>query len=258
MNIIVCVKYSYDVQQIKFDPKTREPMLAAAPKKIGDMDRRALEEAIRIKEKMGGTVRVLSIGPPRTEDVAKEAYAMGADEVIVVSDEKLKSDDPNVSAKVLAELIKKYDYDIILCGAASTDGYNWQVAGKIAAILDLPFLPNTVSMEIADGSVVAECDLDDAVYKYKATLPAVVSVSLEINEPRIPTLSAILKASRKQYTKVDLSELGVDVAPEISVSKISVPEVVRKRIVMDASEPEKIEEAVTKLLDELKKEGVLR
>jgi electron transfer flavoprotein beta subunit len=257
MDIIVCVKQSYDVQQLKFDPKTGEPMLAGAPRKMSDMDRRALEEALRIKEKVGGTVKTVSVGPPETRDVVKEIYAMGADEAFVVTDMKLDKADSDLTAKIIVEAIKKIgNFDLILAGAASTDGYSWQIPAKVAALLDLPFFPNAISLSV-NGELVAECDLGEAIYKYKAPLPSVVSVSLEINEPRIPTLSAILKASRKQFTDFYIKDLGIDIVTELEVRKVTMPKVERKNMVVEATDPSKMEDEIKKILDELRKENIL-
>ncbi|RLI82158.1 electron transfer flavoprotein subunit beta [Archaeoglobales archaeon] len=257
MDIIVCIKQSYDVQQLKFDPKTGEPMLAGAPRKMSDMDRRALEEALKIKENLGGTVKTVTVGPPESRDVVKEIYAMGADEAFVVTDLKLDKADPDLTAKIIVETIKKIgNFDLILAGAASTDDYSWQIPAKVAALLDLPFFPNAVSMTV-DGGLVVESDLGDAIYKYKAPLPSVVSVSLEINEPRIPTLSAILKASRKQFTDFYLQDLGLEVVTELEVRKVVMPKVERKNVVVEATDPSKMEDGIKKILDELRKENVI-
>jgi len=258
MDIVVCVKQSYDVQQLKFDPSTGEPMLAGAPKKMSDMDKRALEEALRIKEVNGGRVVAVTAGGSDVREVVKEIYAMGADEVYAVMDDALKDADTTSVAKVLAAAIQKVgNYDLILCGAASTDGYSWQVPAKIAASLNLPYLPNAASLKVEDGKVVTESDLGDAVYVYSSALPAVVSVMLEINEPRIPKLSAILKASRKPFNQLSLSELGVAVDAKMEVLSARMPKVARKNVVFDASDAAKVDEAVAKLVEELHRENLI-
>jgi electron transfer flavoprotein beta subunit len=258
MDIVVCVKQSYDVQQLKFDPATGEPMLAGAPKKMSDMDKRALEEALKIKETAGGKVVAVTAGGGEVKEVVKEIYAMGADEVYAVMDDALKDADTTAIAKVLAAAIQKVgNYDLVLCGAASTDGYSWQVPAKIAANLGIPILPNAVSLKVEDGKVITESDLGDAVYVYSSDLPAVVSVMLEINEPRIPKLSAILKASRKPFNQLSLSDLGVDVDAKMEVLSARMPKVARKNVVFDASDAAKVDEAVSKLVEELHKENLI-
>jgi electron transfer flavoprotein beta subunit len=231
-------------------------MLAGAPRKMSDMDRRALEEALRIREKVGGVVKTVSIGTPDSRDVVKEIYAMGADEAYILTDLKLEKADPDVTARLLSEMIKKIgNYDLILSGAASTDGYSWQVPAKVAAHLNLPFLPNAISINVNDA-VMVDCDLGDAIYDYKAPLPCMVSVSLEINEPRIPTLSAILKASRKPFTEFHIKDFEVDLSPELEVISTAMPKVARKNFIVDASDASKLDE-VRKIVDELRKENVI-
>ncbi len=255
MDVAVCVKYSFDTQQVKFDPKTGEPLLTSAPKKISDMDRRAIEEALRLREKFGGKVVAFSIGDSSVKNAVKEIYAMGVDEVHVIADDRLKNVDTTTTAKLLSELIKKVgQFDLILCGAASTDGYSWLVPGKIAATLGYPFVPNAVSLSVDGGKAIVESDLGDGVYKFETNLPAVVSVLLEINEPRIPKLSDILKASKKKAEFHNLAEFEVDIR-EAGVEEIKLPKVERKGVIFEVKD--NVDEVVEKLIESLKKEGVL-
>jgi electron transfer flavoprotein beta subunit len=103
---------------------------------------------------------------------------------------------------------------------------------------------------------MVDCDLGDAIYDYKAPLPCMVSVSLEINEPRIPTLSAILKASRKPFTEFHIKDFEVDLSPELEVISTAMPKVARKNFIVDASDASKLDE-VRKIVDELRKENVI-
>ncbi|ADC65833.1 Electron transfer flavoprotein alpha/beta-subunit [Ferroglobus placidus DSM 10642] len=255
MNVAVCVKYAVDAQQVKFDPKTGEPLLATAPRKISDMDRRAIEEALRLKEKLGGKVVAFSVGDSGVKNAVKEIYAMGVDEVHIVADDKLKNVDTTTTAKILSELIKKVgSFDLILCGAASTDGYSWLVPGKIASFLELSFIPNAVALSVENGKVAVESDMGDGIYKFESSLPAVVSVLLEINEPRIPKLSDILKASKKKAEFHSLEDFEVEFV-DSGVEEIRMPKVERKRVIFEVKD--NIDEVVEKLLAELKKEGVL-
>ena len=255
MDVAVCVKYSIDAQQVKFDPKSGEPILVSPPRKISDMDRRAIEEALRIREKLGGRVVAFTVGDSAAKNSVKEIYAMGVDEVHVLADDKLKNVDTTTTAKLLAELIKKTgSFDLILCGAASTDGYSWLVPGKVASFLGLPFVPNAVALSVENGKASVEADLGDGVYEFETSLPAVVSVLLEINEPRIPKLSDILKASKKKAELHSLDEFEVELV-ESGVEEIRMPKVERKRVIFEVKD--NVDEVVEKLIAELKKEGVL-
>jgi len=260
LNILVCVKQAYDVQQLKADPKTNELIFTGAPKIISDMDKRALEEALRIKEKLGGTVRTVSVGPPDVKNVSRELYAMGADEVLIIADEKLEKATPSATARLIAALVEKLgNIDLILAGAASTDEYDWQVPGKVAELLNLPYLPNATSLDVSNKEIVAECDLGDAIYKFKSQLPAVVSVSLEINTPRIPTLSSILKASKRQPVTYSAQDLCPEIPFEMETLRIVMPKVERRRVITNVLDLDqaKMDGELRKIVEELRKEGVI-
>ena len=261
-NIIVCVKHSYDVQQLRYDPSTRKFMLAGSPKKMSDMDRRAVEEAIRIKEKHGGKVIALTVGNEDSIDTIRLAYAMGADEgyAVIIKDKDYESElDTNNIAYILAQAIKKIgNFDLILCGAASTDGYSKQVPPKLAVYLGLPFINFVRELRIEGNYAIGTSDYEDGLYTFKAPLPAVVAVTLDINEPRNPTPMAIIRASRKPVNTWTLKDLNIDnIASSIEVIDTYVPEVKRKHVIIDASTDDKIDKAVQELIDALRKEGVI-
>ena len=126
MNIIVCAKYCIDVSEIKIDSSTKKPILQGIPKIVSDIDRSAVEEAIRIREKCGGKVTTVTIGPPEAKEKIKPLLAMGADEAVLIA--RPEKEDYYITAKLLSEAIKKIgDYDIILCGEASIDLFSGQI-----------------------------------------------------------------------------------------------------------------------------------
>jgi len=258
-DIVVCVKQSIDIEQLKFDPSTRSPILAGTPKKVGQMDGRAVEEALRIKERMGGSVIALTIGGSEAEDVMRRAYAMGVDEGYMVTGPELSDLDTNVKIKVLAAVMKKLPYfDLVLCGAASSDVSSWQVGPGLAELLGVPVITSAKKLDIEGEEVVAECDLEKGTYTLKAEMPAVITITLEINEPRIPSLMAVLGASRKKAKTLTLEEIGMAEAKSLTkVCDISMPEVKRKKVIFDGSEAEKLEEATSKLIEALRREGVM-
>jgi electron transfer flavoprotein beta subunit len=258
-DIVVCIKQSVDIEQLKFDPSTRAPILAGAPKKMGEMDRRAVEEALRIKTRMGGSVIALTIGGAETEDVMRRAYAMGVDEGYLVTGPELGSLDSSTKIKVLAAAIKKLPhFALVLCGAASSDVFSWQVGPGLAELLRVPVITSAKKLDIQGDEVTVECDLEKGTYTLKAKMPAVVTTTLDINEPRIPSLMAVLGASKKKAKMLTLEEIGMAQAkPLVQVSSISMPEVKRKKVIFDGSEAEKLGEATSRLIEALRKEGVM-
>ena len=256
-NILVGVKYSLQVENLAIDPKTTMVSEDETPKQMGDMDKRALEEAIRIREKIGGSVTALCVGPSEATKIMMEAYAMGANEAYLLP--ITGNLDTDSIAKIFAEFYKKKGpFDLIILGASSTDSFTATLGARIASLLGIPVLPFVKKLELADDEVTVESDLGDGTYTFKAKLPVVVTVTLEINEPRIPTLKDILKAKRKKINEIKLEDLGLgDLASKVRIIDVKAYEEKRKQIILDATDPSKIGEVIDHLINYLKEEGVL-
>jgi electron transfer flavoprotein beta subunit len=259
MNIIVCMKQIPDLQQIRI--KERKPILEGAPLIFGDMDKNALEEAVRIKEKVGeGKITAMALGPAKLKDGIKEALAIGADEAVLLMDPAFAGSDTVATAKALAKAIHKIgEYDLILCGEGSTDNYSGQVGPRLAEMLDLPQITYVRELEIKDGKIQAVRNMEESFEVVEADLPALVTVANEINEPRLASLRQILQAARKPvqtWTPADLS-LAEDKVGEkgtaVEVLSNLAPEEERKQVVFTGE----LDEMVDGLVDALTKEGVL-
>lgn len=227
MDIIVCVKQIYDLNQIKVDTTSRHPITEGVTKKISDFDKNALEEAIRIKERHSGKILALIGGP---KDTATEALAMGADEAIIYSADT----DSLGIASLLAGIIQKMKYDLILCGEASIDEYSFQTGPRLAQALGIPVLTYARKIEIKDGGVVVERELGNRYEIAKAEQPALVTVIKEINEPRIPTLLQILGASKKKITEIDIAR------PETGIETLNISALEMKRKEMAIKDVEEL------------------
>ncbi len=216
MDIIVCLKQIYDLGQIKVDTSSKRPVTEGVARKLSDFDKNALEEAVRIKEKYGGNVFAIIKG---TKDAAKEALAMGADEAVIFDADT----DSLGTASILAGIIQKMKFDLIICGEASIDEYAFQTGPRLGEALGIPVLTYARKIELRDGGVVVERDLETGYEVASAELPALVTVTKMINEPRIPTLMQILGASKKKITEMSPAK------PEAGVETISVLAVEMKR-----------------------------
>jgi len=221
VDIIVCLKQIYDLAQIKVDTTTKHPITEGVARKISDFDKNALEEALRIKEKHGGTVLALIGG---AKEAAKEALAMGADEAVIYSADS----DSLGTATILAEIIHKMKYDLILCGEASIDEFSFQIGPRLAQALGIPVLTYAREMELKDNEVVVERNLENRYEVAKARLPALVTVTKEINETRIPTLLQILGASKKKTTELSPAkqEAGIETL------RVTAIEMKRKEVIL--------------------------
>ncbi len=257
MNIIVCVKQIFDLDQVRINPDTREPILEGVPKILDEMSKKALEAALRIKENKGGKVTVISAGTSDVEKTIKESLAMGADEAVVVADNEYNSD-PSLTAEILAELIKRIgEYDLILLGDASSDEYSGQTGPRIAEILKLPLIAYVREINLNGGQIICARDLEDCYEIVSVTTPCVITVTTEINEPRIPSLKDILKASKKPVKVYTIKDLGLEDKlknKDFEIVENRAPEIHRKRMIIE-KEPAK---AVEELIMLLKKEGIWR
>ncbi len=221
MDIIVCLKQIYDLGQIRVDTVSKCPITEGVARKISDFDKNALEETLRIKEKHGGNVLALIGG---TKEAAKEALAMGADEAVIYSADS----DSLGTATILAEIIQKMKYDLILCGEASIDEFSFQIGPRLAQALGIPVLTYARKMELKDNEVVVERNLENRYEIVKTRLPALVTVTKEINEPRIPTLLQILGASKKKITEISPTKQ----AAGIETLSITAIEMKRKEVIL--------------------------
>jgi len=259
MNIIVCMKQIPDLQQIRI--KERKPILEGAPLIFGDMDKNALEEAVRIKEKVGeGKIMALALGPAKLKDGIKEALAIGADEAVLLMDPAFTGSDSVATARALAKAIQKIgEYDLILCGEGSTDNYSGQVGPRLAEMLDLPQITYVRELEIKDSKIQAVRNMEESFEVVEAELPALVTVAAEINQPRLASLRQILQAARKPvqtWTPADIGLAEEEVGEKgtaVEVLSNLAPEEERKQVIFTGE----LDEMVGNLVDALTKEGVL-
>ncbi len=258
LNIIVCVKVVYDISGLRVD-QTGNLLTEGVPRKISDIDRNAVEEALRLKERYGGRVNVVAAGPLVDERPIREVLAMGADAAYCVSEKAIENFDTYLTSLILAKTIEKLKpFDLILCGEASIDTGTSQVGPRLAEILNIPVITYARKVWLENGQLFAERDLEDGYEVKKTTLPALVTVIKEINEPRIPTLLMIMAASKKQLVKLSLKDIGLPSSevqePFIKVEKLVPLKKERKRMLLKGSK----EEVVEKLLSILRKEGIIK
>jgi electron transfer flavoprotein beta subunit len=258
--IIVCLKQAVDVTQLKVDPATRQLITASTPRKMSDFDKNALEEAVRVKEKNAGVeVVTVTVTSEEAKTVLREALAMGADKAYVVFEPSLQDVDTLGTAHILVETIKKIgEYELVLCGESSLDSFSGLVGSRVGELLSLPQVTSVRKLSVEGDAVVGERTLEESVETVKAKLPALVTVTREINQPRIPSLMMIMKASKKEIVTWTLADLGVDkekLASKIEVVEVLAPKTERKRIRITG---ENAAEIADKLAKALIQEGVVK
>ena len=251
--IIVCLKQAVDVSQLKVDPATRQLLIVSAPKKISDFDKNALEEAIRIKEKLGDVeVFTLTVTSEDAKAVLREALAMGADKAYVVNDSSFKDVDTSGTAHILAEAIRRIgEFNLVLCGETSLDSFSGLVGSRLAEMLSLPQISSVRKLSVEGDTVTAERALEDAIETVKAKMPALISVTREINQPRIPSLMMIMKASKKEIVTWTAADLGIPkekLDSKIEVIEVLAPKTERKKIKITGENPQEIADKLAKAL----------
>lgn len=185
----------------------------AADAVLDEINERAVEEALLIREKEGaeGTVTVLTAGPERATEAIRKALSMGADKAVHILDDGMKGSDVLQTAWALARALGQIEgTELVIAGNESTDGVGGAVPAIIAEYLGLPQLTHLRKLTVADGKVTGERETDDGVFTLEASLPAVVSVNEKINEPRFPSFKGIMAAKKKEVTVYTLAEIGVE------------------------------------------------
>jgi len=257
--ILVCLKQAVDVSQLKVDPATRQLVTAGAPKKISDFDKNALEEAIKIKEKLGGVeVLTLTVSSEDAKAVLREGLAIGADKAYLLNDPGVQEIDTWGTAHILAEMVRKIgEFDLILCGDASLDSFSGLVGSRLSELLNLPQMSSVRKVTVEGDIAIAERSLEDASETVRAKMPALISVTREINQPRIPSLMMIMKASKKEIINWSLKDLnlpGEKLAPKTEVLEALAPKMERKKIKITG---ETVQEIAEKLAKALIQEGIV-
>ncbi|WP_018600884.1 electron transfer flavoprotein subunit beta/FixA family protein [Mycobacterium sp. 155] len=192
----------------------------AADAVLDEINERAVEEALLIKEREGGdsTVTVLTAGPERATEAIRKALSMGADKAVHLKDDGLHGSDVIQTAWALARALGTIEgTELVIAGNEATDGVGGAVPAVIAEYLGLPQLTHVRKLTVENGRVTAERETDDGVFTLEAALPAVVSVNEKINEPRFPSFKGIMAAKKKEVTVLTLAEIGVD-ADEVGVA----------------------------------------
>ena len=216
MKILVFVKQVPDTTEVKLDPKTNTLIRDGVPSIINPDDKAGIEAALQLKEKVGGTVTIISMGPPQADAALREALAMGCDEAILVTDRAFGGADTWATSSTIAAAIKKLDYDIIITGRQAIDGDTAQVGPQIAEHLGLPQVSYAEEiLDATDDMIVVKRQFEDRYHVIEVKTPCLITALAELAQPRYMTVHGIFDAYREKEVKVwTLEELKdtVDVA----------------------------------------------
>jgi electron transfer flavoprotein beta subunit len=252
MNIVVCIKQVVDVSQVKVDEASKNLILTGIPFKTSDFDKNAVEEAIKIKEKLNANLIVMTVGGAQASESIREALAMGADEGVILSDQTFEKLDAFGTSKVLAAGIQKAgDVSLVLCGEAAIDTYAGQVGPMLAEQLGMPAVTYITKATAEPDKLVLERDIGDKIVSIEASFPVLVTATKELNEPRLPNMMQILAAANKKIETWGATDLGLstdDVSSKLATGSIQGFSMDRKKIMIEG-EPE---EQAGKLIEYIK------
>lgn len=260
MNVVVCVKYVPDTEAaVRITADGSGIDQAGLPYKLNYYDEHGVEEALRIKERLGaGTVTVVTAGPPQAAQALRHALAMGADSAIHIDDPALEGADHLGVARALAAAIAAQACELVICGKLSTDDNAAVVGPALAASLGWPQATAVTKLDIGEGRATAHREVEGAIEILEVTLPAVITVERSINEPRYPSLPGIMKAKRTPITVKTLGDLGLtldevgDPAARTVVLGYTPPPKRQAGRMLEGEPIEVVKQLVTLLRDEAK------
>ncbi|TGE34684.1 electron transfer flavoprotein beta subunit/FixA family protein [Desulfosporosinus fructosivorans] len=226
MNIIVYIKQTFDTEaKIVLDANGKIDA-NGVNLIINPYDEFAIEEGIRLKEKLGGEVTVISMGGANAQTAIRTALAMGADKAVLVSDPALENCDEWHNAEVLAKAVSQIPYDIIIAGRIAIDDGASQIAVRLAEILNVPSISSVLKLDVTGTQVTATREIDGGTEVIETSLPVVITAQKGLNDPRYPSVAGIMKAKKKPLQTLTLADLGMsagDIAPKMNVDKYDLP-----------------------------------
>jgi electron transfer flavoprotein alpha/beta subunit len=258
LDIVVCIKQVPEITQVKLDPVTHNLIREGVPSIVNPFDEIALEEALRIKEKNGGEVTVITMGPPQAKDALMRCLAMGADKGILLTDRAFAGADTWSTSFTLAKAIEKLKYDLIICGKQAIDGDTAQVGPEIAEQLGIPIIPyvKKVIVDPTQKKVTAHAETDIGYDVIESKLPVLLTAIKGLNEPRLPSVMGIMTAKKKEIKMWGLNEIGGSAesyglkGSPTQVLKVATPEPRSKGVIITEEDPKvAAKKLVQKLLD---------
>ena len=261
MNIVVLVKQVPEIALIKVDEAAGKVELPQGPGVVNPFDEFAVEEGLRLKERTDGKCIVMSVGTERTESALRDCLALGVDEAYLLCDDQFNDSDQQALAKILAAGLKKLEaFDVVLAGKQAVDSDAAQVPGAVAANLDVPQALFVKKVEaIGDGKATVFRTTEDGYDVVELTLPAVISVVKEINEPRLPSLKGKMAAKKKTIVRWSAADLGLDGSgiganSATKTVKVAPPQPRPKGELVEGETPEEIAD---KLFEKLRKNQII-
>ncbi|MBM4465452.1 MAG: electron transfer flavoprotein subunit beta/FixA family protein [Chloroflexi bacterium] len=262
MDIVVCVKHVPDTTEAEITVRDdgRGIRKEGLVFDISEADNYAVEEALLLKERFGGSITVLTVGSQEADETLRMCLAKGADQAVRLTDERFEGSDSYATARILAEAIRGMDYDLVLTGCMADDDASAQVGVTLAEMLGIPHAALVISIAVEDGTMKIHRELEGGLHEVLAIqLPALFTIQTGINEPRYASIFGIRQAMRKQIETLDLGALGLaeeavgEAGSKTSLVRLFIPVVTAQATILEGSP----EEVSSELVTIFKNEGVI-
>ncbi len=259
MEIVVCVKQVPDTAEVRIDPEKNTLIRDGVPSILNPYDAHALEAALGLRDRLGGVVTVLTMGPPQAEETLRECISMGADKAVLLSDRAFAGADTLATSYTLSQGVRTAGFDLIVCGKQAIDGDTAQVGPEIAELLDIPHVAYVRKIEEAtETGLRVQRLMEDGYDVVSCPLPALITVVRELNTPRMPSLKGKMRAKKAEIPvwgpadiSADEKKLGLSGSPT-RVDRVATPSVGndRNRRMLDGTLDEQVAELVKALVTE--------
>lgn len=254
MNIIVCIKQVPDTAEVRINPETNTLIRDGVASIINPYDLHAVEAALQIREKAGGKVTVITMGPPQAESALRDAISMGADEAVLLTDRAFAGSDTWATSYTLSKAVEKLGADIVICGKQAIDGDTAQVGPEMAEFLDVPHVSYIRKIEdVQADSIRVQRLMDEGYDVVESSLPVLLTVVRELNEPRLPSLKGKMtakKAEIKKWTAADIEadadKIGLKGSPT-QVKNIFAPEAKKDRKMLEGASEQQVDALIHEL-----------
>jgi electron transfer flavoprotein beta subunit len=261
MDIIVCVKQVPDTLEVNVNRETNTLIREGIESVINPFDLYGIEEGLRLKERYGGTVTVLSMGPPQVAEALREAISLGVDKAVMLSDISFAGADTLATSYTLARAVKKIgNFDLVICGRQAVDGDTAHVGPSLAEKLGIGHISCVTNIDtVTDEYMVTERMTEDGIEKVKLSLPGLITVCKGINEPRPPSLRGKIAALKSDITVWSAQDIGAEPGKiglkgsPTRVVKLTTPQHKRQGQFLEGS----VGEQVTNLVSKLQQEQIL-
>ncbi len=260
MRVVVCIKQVPDTAEVRINPETNTLQREGVPSIINPYDLHAIEAGLQIKERTGGEVIAVTMGPPQAEDALREAISMGVDDAILLTDRAFAGADTWATSYTLASAIRTIGYDLVICGKQAIDGDTAQVGPEVAEFLGIPHVAYVKAFEeVYEDRIILQRMMEEGYDVVEAPLPLLITVVKELNTPRLPSLKGKMRAKKADIKRFGIRELslpedlvGLRGSPT-QVRNIFAPERKKQRKILDGTPEQQVEQ----LIEELRRLGYI-